>query len=164
MNINYDITMDTLNFDNFPSPILTGNDVFSKQRVVVFGLPGAFTPTCSTQQVPGYSDNYHEIRAKGVDEIYCTSVNDGFVMKAWFENFDNYCRVKYLADGNGQFARRMGMLVDKNNLGFGARSWRYAAVINNGVIEIFLPEMGMCDDCHNDPYEESTPENLLSKL
>ena len=163
MNINYDITMDTLNFDNLPDPILTGNDVFSEQRVLVFGLPGAFTPTCSTQQVPGYSDQYDEILAKGIDEVYCTSVNDGFVMKAWFENFDN-CQVKYLADGNGQFARRMGMLVDKNNLGFGTRSWRYAAVINNGVIEIFLPEIGMCDDCTTDPYEESTPENLISQL
>ena len=166
MNINYDITMDTLQFDNLPDPILLGMEIFSDKRVVVFGLPGAFTPTCSTQQIPGYSEQYDEILAREVDEIYCTSVNDGFVMKAWFEHLclDQGLGLKYLADGNGQFARRMGMLVDKNNLGFGRRSWRYAALINDGVIEVFLPEIGICDNCTTDPYEESTPENLISQL
>jgi peroxiredoxin len=167
MNINYDITMDTLVFDNLPDPMLTGSEVFYDKRVVVFGLPGAFTPTCSSQQVPGYSDQYDEILAKGIDEVYCTSVNDGFVMKAWFDAHDQAfgpTDLKYLADGNGQFARRMGMFVDKNNLGFGGRSWRYAAVINDGVIEVFLPEDGICDNCETDPYEQSTPENLITQL
>jgi peroxiredoxin len=84
-------------------------------------------------------------------------------MKAWFESQD-VKNLKFLADGSGQFARRIGMLVHKDNLGFGVRSWRYAAIINDGVIEVFLPEQGICDNCDFDPYEESTPENLMSQL
>ena len=145
MNINYDINSPTLRFDNLPDGVLRAEDVFNDKRVVVFGLPGAFTPTCSSK------------------EVYCTSVNDGFTMKAWFEKL-NVKNLKFLADGSGQFARRIGMLVHKDNLGFGVRSWRYAAVINNGVIEIFLPEDGICDNCDTDPYEQSTPENLINQL
>mgnify|MGYP001157275420 FL=1 len=163
MNINYDINMNTLTFDNKPDPAIQGSGVFSGKRVVVFGLPGAFTPTCSSQQVPGFEKHYAQILAKGIDEVYCTSVNDGFVMKSWFADL-GIEHVKYLADGSGQFARRLGMLVYKDNLGFGVRSWRYAAVINDGVIEDFLPEDGICDNCETDPYEMSTPENLLTVL
>ena len=153
MNINYDINPDTL---------LIGKH-FHDKRVVVFGLPGAFTPTCSTKQLPGYEEHYSIILDKGIDEVYCTSVNDRFIMDAWFKE-QGIENVKILDDGTGQFARRMGMLVTKDNLGFGLRSWRYAAVINNGVIEVFLPEDGICDECAIDPYEQSTPENLLTQL
>lgn len=163
MNINYDINIYSLHFNQVPEPSVSGEEVFAGKRVVVFGLPGAFTPTCSTKQVPGFDNLYNEILSKGVDEVYCTTVNDGFVMKSWFENL-GVENVKYLADGSGHFARRLGMLVSKDNLGFGLRSWRYAAVINNGVIEDFLPEDGICDNCDTDPYEQSTPENLLSVL
>lgn len=163
MNINYNIYAPTLRFDNLPDGRLQAEDVFNDKRVVVFGLPGAFTPTCSTKQLPGFDAIYDELLTKGIDEVYCTSVNDGFTMKAWFDTQD-VKNVKFLADGSGQFARRIGMLVHKDNLGFGVRSWRYAAVINNGVIDVFLPEKGICDNCDYDPYEESTPENLLSQL
>ena len=163
MNINYDITTPTLRFDNLPDSVLRAEDVFNGKRVVVFGLPGAFTPTCSTKQVPGFDAIYDDLLAQGIDEVYCTSVNDGFTMKAWFESQD-VKNLKFLADGSGQFARRIGMLVHKDNLGFGVRSWRYAAIINDGVIEVFLPEQGICDNCDFDPYEESTPENLMSQL
>lgn len=163
MNINYDINMDSVYFNQTPEDSISGNEVFADKRVVVFGLPGAFTPTCSSKQVPGFNKLYNEILSKGIDEVYCTTVNDGFIMKAWFK-FLGIENLKYLADGSGHFARRLGMLVSKENLGFGYRSWRYAAVINNGVIETFLPEDGICDNCDTDPYEHSTPENLLSQL
>ena len=163
MNINYDIYTPTLRFDNLPDGVLRAEDVFNGKRVVVFGLPVAFTPTCSTKQVPGFDAIYDDLLAQGIDEVYCTSVNDGFTMKAWFESQD-VKNLKFLADGSGQFARRIGMLVHKDNLGFGVRSWRYAAVINDGVIEVFLPEEGICDNCDFDPYQESTPENLMSQL
>ena len=163
MNINYAIYTPTLRFDNLPDGVLRAEDVFNGKRVVVFGLPGAFTPTCSTKQVPGFDAIYDDLLAQGIDEVYCTSVNDGFTMKAWFES-QGVKNLKFLADGSGQFARRIGMLVHKDNLGFGVRSWRYAAVINDGVIEVFLPEEGICDNCDFDPYQESTPENLMSQL
>ena len=163
MNINYDINSPTLRFDNLPDGVLRAEDVFNGKRVVVFGLPGAFTPTCSSKQVPGFDAVYDELLANDIDEVYCTSVNDGFTMKAWFEKL-NVKNLKFLADGSGQFARRIGMLVHKDNLGFGVRSWRDAAVINDGVIEIFLPEDGICDNCDTDPYEQSTPENLINQL
>ena len=163
MNINYDIYTPTLRFDNLPDGVLRAEDVFNGKRVVVFGLPGAFTPTCSTKQVPGFDAIYDDLLAQGIDEVYCTSVNDGFTMKAWFES-QGVKNLKFLADGSGQFARRIGMLVHKDNLGFSVRSWRYAAVINDGVLEVFLPEEGICDNCDFDPYQESTPENLMSQL
>ena len=133
MNINYDINMNSLVFDNRPGPPIQGSGIFTGKRVVVFGLPGAFTPTCSSKQVPGFDSHYAQILTKGIDEVYCTSVNDGFVMAKWFQDL-GVEHVKYLADGTGQFARRLGMLVTKDNLGFGYRSWRYAAVINDGVV------------------------------
>ena len=137
MNINYDINMNSLVFDNRPHPPIQGSGIFTGKRVVVFGLPGAFTPTCSSKQVPGFDSHYAQILTKGIDEVYCTSVNDGFVMAKWFQDL-GVEHVKYLADGTGQFARRLGMLVTKDNLGFGYRSWRYAAVINDGVVELSL--------------------------
>jgi peroxiredoxin len=141
----------------------TSKDYFSGKRVVVFSLPGAFTPTCSTYQVPNFEKNYETIKQMGVDEIYVISVNDTFVMRKWMLD-QNVCKVKFIPDGNGDFTRLMGMLVDKSNLGFGQRSWRYAMVINDGVVEQWFEEPGREDNCEEDPYGETSPENVMEYL
>ena len=102
------------------------------KRVVLFSLPGAFTPTCSTYQLPGFEENYDKIRNQNIDEVYCISVNDAFVMNAWAKS-QQVENVKVIPDGSGNFTRYMGMLIGKNHLGFGMRSWRYMCVINDGV-------------------------------
>ena len=142
---------------------VTTDDYFSGKRVVLFSLPGAFTPTCSTYQLPGYENGAADFAAQGIDEIYCLSVNDSFVMNKWAES-QNLKNVKVIPDGNGNFTRLMGMLVDKDNLGFGARSWRYAAVVNDGVIEAWFEEPGRADNFGDDPYGVSAPENVLAWL
>lgn len=141
----------------------TSDDYFAGKRVLVFSLPGAFTPTCSTYQVPGFEQNYDAIKEMGIDEIYVISVNDTFVMRKWMLD-QNVCKVKFIPDGNGEFTRRMGMLVDKSNLGFGMRSWRYAMVVNNGLIEKWFEEPGCSDNCPEDPYGETSPENVMAYL
>ncbi|WP_295810184.1 peroxiredoxin [uncultured Nitratireductor sp.] len=138
-------------------------DFFGGKRVVLFSLPGAFTPTCSTYQLPDFEKLYPEFQAEGIDEIYCISVNDAFVMNAWGKSQD-LKNVKVIPDGSGEFTRKMGMLVAKDNLGFGMRSWRYAAVINNGVIEKWFEEEGFSDNCESDPYGVSSPQNVLEEL
>ena len=150
-------------FNNIPEQELTGEEVFGGKTVLVFGLPGAFTPTCSTQQLPKYDEMYDQFIQAGIDEVYCPSVNDGFVMKNWFEQQD-VKNVKYLSDGNGEFAAWMGMLVSKSNLGFGQRSWRYAAVIKNGIVSDRFEEKGRQDNHDADPYSASTPENVLKYI
>ncbi|KEC60888.1 hypothetical protein O7Y_01318, partial [Bartonella quintana JK 63] len=102
---------------------------FKGKRVILFSLPGAFTPTCSTFQLPDFEKLYDEFKKVGIDEIYCLSVNDAFVMNAWKEA-QGIKNVKLIPDGSGEFTRKMGMLVAKDNVGFGMRSWRYAAVIH----------------------------------
>jgi len=149
---------------NQPLDPYTGFELFNEKRVIVFGLPGAFTPTCSSKQLPGFEELYDQFKEKGIDEIYCVSVNDGFVMRSWAKEHTCGDKVKCLADGNGEFTRRMGMLVEKTNLGFGMRSWRYAAVINNGIVEQMFEEEGMEDNHGEDPYEVSTPENILERI
>ncbi|UWR08758.1 peroxiredoxin [Ruegeria sp. B32] len=141
----------------------TTTDYFAGKRVILFSLPGAFTPTCSTYQLPGFEDNYEAFKAKGVDEIYCMSVNDSFVMNKWAQD-QGLKNVKVIPDGSGEFTRKMGMLVDKANLGFGMRSWRYAAIINDGVVEAWFEEPGLMDNCPEDPYGVSSPENLMKHL
>lgn len=142
---------------------LTTAEVFGDKRVVVFSLPGAFTPTCSTYQLPGYDEKYEEFKALGIDEVYCISVNDSFVMNAWF-NQQAIQNVKPIPDGSGEFTYAMGMSVNKANLGFGFRSWRYAMVVNNGVIEKMFEEPGKIGNCPTDPYEVSDPETVLNYL
>ena len=142
---------------------MTTDDYFKGKRVVLFSLPGAFTPTCSTYQLPGFENNFEEFKANGIDEIYCLSVNDSFVMNQWAKA-QGIKNVKVIPDGSGEFTRRMGMLVNKDNLGFGPRSWRYAAIVKNGVIEAWFEEPGLMDNCPDDPYGESSPETLLSYL
>ena len=141
----------------------TTADYFAGKRVVLFSLPGAFTPTCSTYQLPGFENGHGDFTAKGIDEIYCMSVNDSFVMNKWAQD-QGLKNVKVIPDGSGEFTRKMGMLVDKDNLGFGMRSWRYAAIINDGVVEAWFEEPGLMDNCPEDPYGVSSPENLMKHL
>ncbi len=140
---------------------VTTDELFKGKRVVLFSLPGAFTPTCSTFQLPGFELDYQKFKEAGIDEIYCVSVNDGFVMNSWAKD-QNIVNVKMIPDGNGEFTRLMGMEVTKLNLGFGPRSWRYAAVIDNGTIEWMVEEPGRCDECQEDPYVNTTPEAVLN--
>ena len=142
---------------------MTTADYFAGKRVVLFALPGAFTPTCSTYQLPGFENGFADFQAAGVDAIYCLSVNDSVTMNKWAES-QGISNVKVIPDGSGDFTRRMGMLVAKDNLGFGARSWRYAAVVNDGVIEAWFEEPGLMDNCPDDPYGVSSPETLLAYL
>ncbi len=138
-------------------------DYFKGKRVVLFSLPGAFTPTCSTYQLPGYENGFSNFQAQGIDEIYCMSVNDSFVMNKWAQD-QKIANVNVIPDGSGEFTRKMGMLVAKDNLGFGMRSWRYAAVINDGVVEAWFEEPGLSDNHGEDPYGESSPETVLNWL
>ena len=141
----------------------TSYDYFAGKRVILFSLPGAFTPTCSTYQLPDFEKLYDEFKAAGIDEIYCISVNDAFVMNAWAKQ-QNIQKVKVLPDGSGHFTDGMDMLVSKDNLGFGWRSWRYAAVVNNGIVEKWFEEPGKRDNADSDPYGETSPQNILKWL
>jgi thioredoxin-dependent peroxiredoxin len=138
----------------------TSKELFDGKRVVIFSLPGAYTPTCSAYQLPGFEEKYDDFIGSGIDAIYCISVNDGFVMNAWKRAL-GIEKVKMIPDGNAYFTRSMGQLVMKSNLGFGERSWRYAAVVDNGIIEKLFEEPGKCDNSKEDPYEETTPEKVL---
>ena len=135
-------------------------ELFGGKKVVLFALPGAFTPTCSAYQLPGFEEKYVEFTEAGIDEVYCLSVNDAFVMNAWGKD-QGIENVKLIPDGNGEFTQGMDMLVQKRNLGFALRSWRYAAVINDGVIEQLFMEDDKRDNADTDPYEYSTPEKVL---
>jgi peroxiredoxin len=142
----------------------TNTDTYFKgKRVIVFSLPGAFTPTCSNQQLPGYEKQADVFKDHNIDEIYCVSVNDSFVMNAWAtdQKLEN---VKVIPDGNGQFTQEMGMLCQKRDKCFGQRSWRYAMIVNDGVVEQMFVEPGKKDDSTEDPYGESSPENVLKYL
>lgn len=141
----------------------TTDDYFAGKRVVLFSLPGAFTPTCSTYQLPGFEQNYDKFKELGIDEIYCISVNDAFVMNAWAKS-QNLQNVKVIPDGSGFFTNDMDMLVEKDNLGFGLRSWRYAVVVEDGTILQWFIEPGLEDNCETDPYGETSPENILQWL
>ena len=139
-------------------------DLFGKGRVVLFSLPGAFTPTCSTEQCPAFERHYDDLRSAGADEVYCLSVNDAFVMFQWGKHL-GLEKVKLVPDGSGDFTRRMGMLINKDHLGFGQRSWRYAAVIDDGEITAWFEEPGINDTgTDDDPYTESTPDKVLEWL
>ena len=120
--------------DNGEGKTLTTDEIFNNRTVVVFALPGAFTPTCSASHLPRYEELYGQFRDNGVDEVVCVSVNDGFVMEAWARD-QQVTQVRMIADGNGAFTAGMGMLVDKDDLGFGKRSWRYSMLVKNGIIE-----------------------------
>lgn len=143
---------------------VTSDEIFAGKRIVVFALPGAFTPTCTSEQCPAYEASYDALRKAGADEVYCLSVNDAFVMFQWGKML-GLDKVKLLPDGSGHFTRRMGMLIDKGHLGFGYRSWRYAMVVEDGKIVAFLEEPGINDNgSDSDPYGESAPEKVLGWL
>ena len=150
-------------FDNGKWTTKTTDDYFKGKKAIVFSLPGAFTPTCTSQQLPGFEANWPNFQEHFIDEIYCISVNDSFVMNAWANN-EEIKNVKVIPDGEGVFTRQMGMLVKKNDKGFGYRSWRYAMIVNDGIIEKIFEEPGKSDDCTTDPYGESSPENVLQWL
>ena len=140
--------------------MVNSTDLFADKRVVLFALPGAFTPTCSTYQLPDYDANYELFKSNGIDEVYCISVNDSFVMNKWGDwlDIDN---VKLIPDGSAYFTEQMGALVRKDNLGFGPRSWRYSLLANDGVVEVAFVESGCTDDCPTDPYEVSDPLTMM---
>lgn len=134
-------------------------DIFAGRTVIVFSLPGAFTPTCSSTHVPRYNKLQPAFKAHGVDEIICVSVNDAFVMNEWKED-QNAENITFIPDGNGDFTDGMGMLVDKNDLGFGKRSWRYAMLVKDGVIEKMFIE----PDVPGDPFEVSDADTMLNYI
>ena len=138
-------------------------DIFAGKRVVVFALPGAFTPTCSSNHLPRYDELYSEFVALGIDAIVCVSVNDAFVMFKWGRELGNQ-NIVLLPDGNAEFTRKMGMLVEKSNLGFGMRSWRYSMLVNDGQIERLFVEPGLEDNCDSDPFEVSDADTMLAYL
>ena len=138
-------------------------EIFGGRRVVVFSLPGAFTPTCSSTHLPGYEAKYDEILEQDVDDVYCVSVNDSFVMNAWFDSLAIE-KVKPIADGNGDFTRHMGMLVKKEAVNFGYRSQRYSMVVDNGLIEMIFVEQGKEDNYADDPFDVSDVDSMLIYL
>ena len=135
---------------------LTSDDLFKGKTVVVFSLPGAFTPTCSSTHVPRYNELAPAFFASGVDRIVCISVNDAFVMNEWARTQESG-NITMLPDGNGEFTAVMGMLVDKSNLGFGKRSWRYSMLVRDGVVEKMFIE----PEKEGDPYEVSDADTML---
>jgi len=139
------------------------DDIFAGKKVVIFALPGAFTPTCSSTHLPGYENNYEEFKALGVNEVYCLSVNDAFTMFQWGKH-QGVENVKLLPDGSGEFSRLMGMLVHKDNVGFGDRSWRYSMLVEDGEIKALFEEAGKCDNSPSDPFEVSDADTMLGFL
>jgi glutaredoxin-like protein len=138
---------------------VTTDDIFAGKTVIVFSLPGAFTPTCSSTHLPRYNQLADTFKVQGVDEIVCVSVNDTFVMNAWGadQEADN---VRLLPDGNGEFTEGMGLLVEKADLGFGKRSWRYSMLVKDGVIEKMFIE----PDLPGDPFEVSDADTMLNYI
>jgi glutaredoxin-like protein len=138
---------------------LTTDDIFKGKTVVVFSLPGAFTPTCSSTHVPRYNELAPAFFENGVDKIVCISVNDAFVMNEWARTQE--CgNIRLLPDGNGEFTGKMGLLVDKSDLGFGKRSWRYSMLVKDGTIEKMFIE----PEKPGDPYEVSDADTMLGYI
>jgi glutaredoxin-like protein len=138
---------------------VTTDDVFKNKTVVVFSLPGAFTPTCSSTHLPRFNELAPAFHANGVDEIVCVSVNDTFVMNEWAKDQESN-NIRLLPDGNGEFTEQLGMLVDKSALGFGKRSWRYSMLVKNGVVEKTFIE----PEKDGDPFEVSDADTMLEYI
>ena len=136
---------------------ITTDEIFGGKKVVLFAVPGAFTPTCSEQHLPGFVTHADEIKKKGVDEIVCVSVNDAFVMKAWGKDRGATGKVTMIADGNGALAKALGLDFDGSGIGFGLRSQRYAMVVDNGVVKKLAVEKPM-------KFEVSSAEAILKAL
>lgn len=142
---------------------ITTFELFSGKKVLVFSLPGAFTPTCDTYQLPHFEELAMAFYEKGFDEIYCVSVNDTFVMNKWAQS-QNLEHVVVIPDGSCKFTEGMQMQVDKDNLGFGRRSWRYACVVENGSITDWFIEEGKEDNLDRDPYLYTNPQYIYDQL
>lgn len=142
---------------------VTTADIFKGKKVVVVALPGAFTPTCSSTHLPGFDSKYQEFKDQGVDEVYCLSVNDAFTMFQWSKHL-GVQNVKMLPDGNGDFTRLMGMMVKKENLGFGDRSWRYSMLVEDQQIVKLFAEPGIEDNHPEDPFVVSDADTILNFL
>ncbi len=142
---------------------VTTDEIFKGKKIVLFALPGAFTPTCSSTHLPGYEAAYEEFKTLGVDAVICLSVNDAFVMFQWGKA-QGVDKVRLIPDGSGEFTRQMGMLVKKDNLGFGERSWRYSMFVDDGEIKKMFVEPGFSNDCPVDPFEVSDAPTMLAYL
>lgn len=138
---------------------VTTDDIFAGKTVVVFSLPGAFTPTCSSSHVPRYNQLFDAFKAQGVDEIVCMSVNDTFVMNEWKQD-QHAENIRFIPDGNGEFTDGMGLLVDKDDLGFGKRSWRYSMLVKDGVVEKQFIE----PEKPGDPFEVSDADTMFAYI
>lgn len=136
---------------------LTTDDLFKGKKVVLFAVPGAFTPTCSNQHLPGYIENADAIRAKGVDDIICMSVNDAFVMNAWAKDRGAGDKVRLVADGNGDLSKALGLEMDGTGIGFGLRCQRFAAVVEDGIVTKLAVEAP-------NKFEVSGAEAILAAL
>jgi len=141
----------------------TTADIFAGKKIILFSLPGAFTPTCSSVHAPGYEAFYEDFKKLGVDEVICLSVNDAFVMFKWVKDL-KVEKISMLPDGNGDFTEKMGMLVKKTDLGFGDRSWRYSMFVKDGTIHKLFVEPGFMDDCPTDPFEVSDAQTMMNYL
>ena len=139
------------------------NDLFKNKKIVIVCLPGAFTPICSSSHLPNYEKKYREFKKLGIDDVYCLSVNDAFVMYNWGKKL-KIKNVKLLPDGNGDFTKKMNALVKKRNLGFGNRSWRYSMYIDNCKIKKIFCENNMTDDYKYDPFKKSDVNTMLKYL
>lgn len=142
---------------------LTTDNIFKDKRVVVFALPGAFTPACSESHLPGYEQHHDALIAEGIDMVACLAVNDAFVMHQWAVS-RGVEKVFMLPDGNGEFTRKMGMLVERTQQGMGLRSWRYSMLVSNGVIEKMFIEPGFRDNPPGVPMDISGAETMLEYL
>ncbi|MCM2679301.1 glutathione peroxidase [Echinimonas agarilytica] len=138
---------------------VTTEDIFANKTVIVFSLPGAFTPTCSSTHLPRYNELASVFKENGVDDIVCMSVNDTFVMNAWLADQEAE-NINVIPDGNGEFSDGMEMLVDKSDIGFGKRSWRYSMLVKNGVIEKMFIEPNK----PGDPFEVSDADTMLNYI
>ena len=142
---------------------VSSDDIFKDKKIVVLALPGAYTPTCSSTHLPGFDNKYQDIIEQGINEVYCLSVNDAFTMFQWSKHL-GIKHVKMLPDGNGDFTRAMGMLVKKENLGFGSRSWRYSMLVEDSQIVKLFSEPGKVDNCPEDPFTVSDADTMLTFL
>ena len=151
------------NKNSYKWKTISTNNLFKNKKSVVFSLPGAYTPTCSNSHLPDYEKKYNELKKKGVDEVYCVSVNDPFVMHNW-KNKHNIKNIKMIPDGNGSFTKQMGALVKKNNLGFGDRSWRYSMLIDNGKIIKIFSESNISNNHKSDPFKVSDVNTMINYI
>lgn len=149
-----DVTFFTMSAEGAPKPVTT-SEAFGGKKVAMFGIPGAFTPTCSKQHLPGFMANELALKNKGIDAIYCTSVNDAFVMAAWSKDTGADGKVMMLADGSGDFARKCGLEFDLSARGLGVRSKRYSMVVDDGVVKLLNIE-------EQPTLDKSSAETLLA--